>query len=55
MAFLLGESQDADILHNPDMLKRLHDINELPDKEKENILYTIDGLIRDAKARLTYS
>ena len=55
VAFLLGESQDADILQNPDMLKRLNDINELPEKDKENILYTIDGLIRDAKARLTYS
>jgi hypothetical protein len=37
------------------MLKRLQDINTLPEEDKKNILYTIDGLLRDAKARLAYS
>jgi transcriptional regulator with XRE-family HTH domain len=55
VAFLLGESQDSNILQDTNMLKRLNDINELPKKDKENILYTIDGLIRDAKARVAYS
>tara|TARA_R110000868_G_scaffold125522_1_gene331653 strand:- start:128 stop:469 length:342 start_codon:yes stop_codon:yes gene_type:complete len=55
VAYLLGESQDTNILQNPEMLKRLNDINALPEKDRENILYTIDGLIRDSKARVAYS
>ena len=31
------------------MLKRLNDIYTLPDKDKEHILYTLDGLIKSAK------
>ena len=31
------------------MLKRINDINTLPDKDKECILYAIDGLIKAAK------
>ena len=54
-AFLLGESQDSDILQNPQMLKRLNDINALAEKDKECILYAIDGLIRDAKTRQAYA
>lgn len=55
VGYLLGETQDQNILKDQDMLKRLNDINELPDKDKENILYTMDGLIRDAKTRQAYS
>lgn len=39
---------------NPAMLKRLQEINTLADDDKHCILYTIDGLLRDAKARITY-
>lgn len=31
------------------MLKRKNDISALPDKDREHILYTIDGLIKSAK------
>jgi transcriptional regulator with XRE-family HTH domain len=55
VGFLLGESEDMYLLKDPSMLKRLNDINQLPERDKEHILYTIDGLLRDAKTRQSYS
>ena len=54
VAFLLGETEDMHLLKDPDMLKRLNDINNLPKKDKEGILFALDGLLRDAKTRLAY-
>ena len=54
VAFLLGETDDMELLKDPDMLKRLNDINILPPKDKEVILFAIDGLLRDAKTILAY-
>ena len=54
VAFLLGETTDMELLKDPDMLKRLNDINNLPAKDKEGILFALDGLLRDAKTRLAY-
>ena len=54
VAFLLGETEDMELLKDPDMLKRLNDINNLPKKDKEGILFALDGLLRDAKTRLAY-
>jgi|GEM_PF-5069842 len=36
------------------MLKRLNDINNLPSKDKEGVLFAHDGLLIDAKTRLAY-
>jgi hypothetical protein len=36
------------------MIKRFKDINNLPEKDKEGILFALDGLLRDAKTRLAY-
>jgi hypothetical protein len=44
-----GESNEGKTLKDTAMLKRLNDISALPDKDKEHILYTIDGLIKSAK------
>ena len=54
VSYLLGETEDMEVLKDPDMLKRLNDINDLPQKDKEGILFAIDGLLRDAKTRLAY-
>ncbi len=54
VAFLLGETEDMELLKDPDMLKRLNDINNLPEKDKEGVLFALDGLLRDAKTRLAY-
>jgi transcriptional regulator with XRE-family HTH domain len=49
VGYLLGESNEGKTLKDTAMLKRLNDISALPDKDKEHILYTIDGLIKSAK------
>jgi transcriptional regulator with XRE-family HTH domain len=54
VGYLLGESDDINLLKDPLMLKRLNDINHLLEKDKDNILYTLDGLLRDAKTRQAY-
>ncbi len=54
VAYLLGETQDMSLLKDPDMLKRLNDINNLPTEDKKGILFALDGLLRDAKTRLAY-
>jgi transcriptional regulator with XRE-family HTH domain len=54
VGFLLGETKQVNLLKNPAMLKRLNDIDALPDEDKHCILYAIDGLLRDAKAKHAY-
>jgi len=36
------------------LLKRLEDLASLPEKDQQGILFALDGLIRDAKARMAY-
>jgi transcriptional regulator with XRE-family HTH domain len=36
------------------MVARLRALEEIPDDDRSHIVYLLDGLIRDAKARLTY-
>ena len=54
VAYLVGETQDNELLKDTDMLKRLKDINDLPKQDKQAILYNLDALLRDAKTRLAY-
>ena len=55
VGFLLGESNQLNILKDSAMLDRLNDLQNLSAKDKDYILYTLDGLIRDAKARKAYA
>ncbi|WP_430906547.1 helix-turn-helix domain-containing protein [Maribacter sp. 2-571] len=55
VGYLLGETGDADALQDPAMLKRLNDINGLPQKEREALLLTIDAFLRDFKAKKAYA
>jgi len=54
VGFLTGESAEMNVLKDPGMLKRLNDLVCLPQKDRDGILYALDGLLRDAKTRLTY-
>ncbi len=51
IGFLLGESEDMSLLKDASILKRLNEINELPSKEKEVLLLTIDAFLRDFRTR----
>ena len=55
VGFLLGESEDLNILKDPSMLKRLNEINELPSNEREALLFNVDAVLRDAKTRQAYA
>jgi len=55
VGFLLGESEDLNLLKDPSMLKRLNEINELPSKEKEALLLNVDAFLRDFRTRQAYA
>ena len=46
-----GESEDAELFKNPEMLKRFKDISEFSEKDKEHIIYTLDALIKSVKLK----
>ncbi len=47
--YLLGETQERELLKDPSMLKRLNDIAKFSQKDKEHILYTLDAMINNVK------
>jgi hypothetical protein len=47
--YLMGEAKNPLALKDQAMLKRINDINNLPEDDKKHILYAIDGLIKYAK------
>ncbi|MFZ5554305.1 MAG: helix-turn-helix domain-containing protein [Bacteroidota bacterium] len=47
--FLLGKTS---LLLDKKTLKRLQDIEKLPENDKQNIFYTLDNLIKAAKLKL---
>lgn len=55
VGYLLGESKETNLFKDPVMLKRLNEINALPAKDKECILYTLDGLLQNVRAKSAYS
>lgn len=54
VGYLLGETNDMNVLKDTSMLKRLNDINTLPEKDKECVLYTIDHLLASVKTQAVY-
>lgn len=50
--YLLGEGKNARF--DSEMIKRLEDIEELPQVDKERVFYLIDLIIRDHKASKAY-
>lgn len=52
VGYLLGENDKADLFKDPKMLERFQDIVNLPVKEKECLLMTVDHFIKAAKINL---
>lgn len=52
VGYLLGETDRADLFKDPAMLQRLQYILNLPSKEKECLLMTVDHFIKAAKINL---
>lgn len=51
VGYLLGETDDAELFKNPEMLRRFKDISNFSDDDKKYILYTIDALIKSVKLK----
>jgi hypothetical protein len=49
VGFLLGEANDTNILKDPKMMKRLNEINELPDKDKDCAYSLLDAFLAKSK------
>ena len=55
VGYLLGETEDDQLLKDHKMIQRLKDIREFSEQEKDQILFTLDALIREIKNRKAYS
>jgi len=51
VGYLLGETQDQNVLKDRDMLKRLNDIAAFSSNEKEHILFALDAMITKIKLK----
>jgi len=54
VGYFLGESNYTNVLRDTAMLKRLNDINELPERDKDCVLYTVDHLLAPVKTQAVY-
>ena len=55
VGYLLGETEDDDLLKDQDMISRLKDIKDFSKEEKSQIYFTLDAVIREIKNRRTYA
>lgn len=53
--YLLSPEGAAHVVQDSSMLERIRAINELSRDEREKLLYVVDGLLRDARARRAYA
>lgn len=51
VGYLLRENKNAELLKDPAMLKRLQNIDNLPNEDKNGILYALDNLLKAAKLK----
>ncbi len=51
VGYLLGETDQENALKDPDMLRRLNDIENMDKEEKEHVLFTLDALIQKIKIK----
>ena len=55
VGYLLGENEDTELFKDPDMLKRFKQLNNLSSQDKDYILYTIDNLLQNFRAKQAYA
>jgi transcriptional regulator with XRE-family HTH domain len=55
VGYLLGETEDDQLLKDPKMMLRFKDIKSFAEQEKKQIYFTLDAVIREIKNRRTYA
>ncbi len=53
--FLVGEKEVPNLLSQSDMVQRWATLDQLPDDDRDRILYVVDSLIREAKTRHAFT
>ncbi len=53
--FLASDEEMPQAFKDPEMIERWRSLGGLPTSDRDKILYIVDGLIRDARARQAYS
>ena len=51
VGYLLGETEERELLKDLSMLRRLNDIARFPEKDKACILYALDAMINNVKLK----
>ena len=51
VGYLLGETDEENIMKDPEMLKRLNEIEKMEETDKGHILSVIDGFIKSIKIK----
>ncbi len=51
VGYLLGETDQENLFKDPDMLKRLNEIEKMDNEDKGSILKVIDGFIKSVKLK----
>ena len=51
VGYLIGETEDRELLKDPSMLKRLNDISKFSEHDKNGILYALDAMINNVKLK----
>ncbi len=51
VGYLLGETEQENVLKDPEMLRRLSDIEKMEPTEKDHILFTLDAMIQKIKLK----
>lgn len=55
VGYLLGESEDDELLKQPEMVDRLKQLNSLDQDSRNFITRALDAMLRDAQTRKAYS
>ena len=51
VGYLLGETEQENLLKDPDMVKRLNDIEKMKPEEKSHVLFALDAMIQKIKLK----
>ncbi|MCE2946720.1 MAG: helix-turn-helix domain-containing protein [bacterium] len=52
---LVSQQEQSALVQDTSMIERIRAIGELSPEERDRLLYVVDGLLRDARARRTYA
>lgn len=55
VGYLLGETENDNLLKDNKMIQRLQEVAQFSDNEQQQVLFTLDAVIREIKNRRTYS